>query len=222
MKTYNRFTSVLSRVAVSLRESYEVSTGTDLIEENRKFVQSEQTLNRTAKLTLALMIPLLFLPWPLAVVIHWTGLIDGKFNEIFMAVILVVIVIFCFLAYFRKTSYEAAKVMIASGAILEKFEDSVRALEQMRYRLSEDRRPFTLEAIHENLVAMARDVRDAEGLEKYLFDTGKLDLVTDIVGLANRVKEMRQLLENALACQSLFGLRFTRRELFQEAEAKSK
>ncbi|MFA6294965.1 MAG: hypothetical protein WC666_00885 [Candidatus Paceibacterota bacterium] len=222
MKTYDRFAPVFRRVSAPLREAYEISTSTNLKEENRKFVRSEQVIDWVTKLTVGLMLLLLLAPWPLALVIHWTGLINSTFSEITTAVILTCIVVLCFLAYFRKIGFEAIKVRDASEAVLEKFEESVRALEQDKRRLLEERRLFNHETVHENLAAMVQDVLDAEGLEKYLHDSMKTDLVNDIVSIVNHVNETKQLLENALTCQTLFGLNFTRRGLFQEVEAKSK
>jgi len=214
MKSNDRYSSQINRISSEMLEAYEKSIGVNLRDENRKFVRSEQTI-ATIKTSAMILLALSLLALsPLAFSVHLTRMIKGAFNEIVIAVIFTGIFDLFSLAYLRKISYHAVKERDASESILEKFERAVKSLD---FRGLE--KPLYQETVRQNLIAIAKDVADAEGIQDYLRRAGKLDKVNEIYSVEKRVQEQKHKLVNALSAQTLFGFDYTRRELFLEEKS---
>jgi hypothetical protein len=215
MKPEEKYTSVAMRVSHEMLQAYDKSTGVDLEQENRKFVQSEETINKVLLLIIGSALAMFLFPIPTAFVISWTGMINGASNQFMVAGIMAGATGFCAIAHMIRIASYARKVRDGSQSVLEQFRMDVKSLNFLSQSKFLDQ-----ETARGNLTSMAEDVVNAEELEKFLLKSKKLDEVDDIINIKNRVKERKQILEDALSAQKRFGLNFTKRELFPKAKRK--
>lgn len=194
----------------------------NLKSENEKLISSQKTINLMLKVMSVATLSSMFAPVLLSILIFNSGLIASGTTSFWTAAIITVVVAIPGLYYVAWVIENAKNVRNDSEAILSKFDEVVKDLDRRRYFVPGQRLVVNQEAVHQSLVAMARDVLDAEGLEKYARETMKLNPVNDTYGIFNGVCDKRQKLENALSRQSLFGFVYSKRELFQEAESKNK
>lgn len=216
-KNTSRFTPVIERVSASMRNAYEMSTGTSLVYENNKLIRSDRTLNRISGLLPASGLFGISIIVVILIVIRWYSPINHIPKVmIILGIILVGQAMGCMI-YLNRLSVRKAKVRDSSFAILEKFEEAVTALEHESLKPNDGIRLFHNNTIRENLILMAEEVTIIQDMKIDLEDKKVFKRVNKILKGAICPDTLDEILIKALGYQRLFGIEYTRGELFKWA-----
>lgn len=221
MKT-NKYEGTLLTVSPQLLEAYEKHAGVNLKQQIEDFGKSQKAVFKTYLTTIAIIILILaIVPWRLTDYVYLNFIpnwIQATLTTLALTTTLIVIVSYIL----GKKNAKTYNTHDEAEWLIENFERAVESLDPISEKGLTTFPPtaLTAEKVWENIVAMAEEKLYADGLAEFI-ERDKNSTPKTIQLNKEKVISAEQTLENALASLPLFGLSYSRSEVFKAANAEA-